>query len=77
MNPGKASFPRCHQLTRLLPQGRPLAVEGQWTAQRRSRERFVTQQPTYSILTRGIENDVLPTCQRSSRRRAGTLNSSP
>jgi aryl-alcohol dehydrogenase-like predicted oxidoreductase len=39
-------------------------VEAQWTAQRRNRERFVTEQPTYSILTRGIENEVLPTCQR-------------
>ena len=39
-------------------------VEAQWTAQRRNRERFVTEQPTYSILTRGIENEILPTCQR-------------
>src|SRR6266852_1364051 len=76
MNPGKASFPRCHQLARLLPlpQGKPLAVEGQWTAQRRNRERFVTEQPTYSILTRGIENDVLPTCQRYG---IGVLSYSP
>jgi aryl-alcohol dehydrogenase-like predicted oxidoreductase len=39
-------------------------VEAQWVAQRRSRERFVCEQPPYSILTRGIEADVLPTCQR-------------
>ena len=39
-------------------------VEAQWTARDRGRERFVTEQPPYSILTRGIENDVLPTCQR-------------
>ncbi len=37
-------------------------VEAQWTAQRRARERFVTEQPPYSILVRGIEKDVLPTC---------------
>jgi aryl-alcohol dehydrogenase-like predicted oxidoreductase len=39
-------------------------VEGQWTAQRRHRERFVCEQPPYSILVRGVEADVLPTCQR-------------
>jgi aryl-alcohol dehydrogenase-like predicted oxidoreductase len=38
-------------------------VEAQWAAQRRGRERFVTEQPPYSILVRGIEADVLPTCQ--------------
>lgn len=49
-------------------------VEAQWTAQRRNRERFVTEQPTYSILTRGIETDVLPTCQRYGM---GVLSYSP
>jgi aryl-alcohol dehydrogenase-like predicted oxidoreductase len=49
-------------------------VEAQWTAQRRNRERFVTEQPTYSILTRGIENDILPTCQRFGM---GVLSYSP
>jgi aryl-alcohol dehydrogenase-like predicted oxidoreductase len=39
-------------------------VEAQWTAQQRGRERFVCEQPPYSILVRGIEQDVLPTCQR-------------
>jgi aryl-alcohol dehydrogenase-like predicted oxidoreductase len=39
-------------------------VEAQWTARDRGRERFVCEQPTYSILTRGIENDILPTCAR-------------
>ncbi len=39
-------------------------VEAQWTAERRRRERFVCEQPPYSILVRGIENDVLPSCQR-------------
>jgi aryl-alcohol dehydrogenase-like predicted oxidoreductase len=39
-------------------------VEAQWEAQRRGRERFVCEQPPYSILVRGIEQDVLPTCQR-------------
>ncbi len=39
-------------------------VEAQWVAKRRGRERFVCEQPPYSILVRGVENDVLPTCQR-------------
>jgi aryl-alcohol dehydrogenase-like predicted oxidoreductase len=39
-------------------------VEAQWVAERRSRERFVCEQPPYSILVRGVEADVLPTCER-------------
>jgi aryl-alcohol dehydrogenase-like predicted oxidoreductase len=39
-------------------------VEAQWVAERRGRERFRTEQPPYSVLARGIEADVLPTCQR-------------
>jgi aryl-alcohol dehydrogenase-like predicted oxidoreductase len=39
-------------------------VEAQWTAQRRGRERFVCEQPPYSILVRGVEDEVLPACQR-------------
>jgi aryl-alcohol dehydrogenase-like predicted oxidoreductase len=39
-------------------------VEAQWVAERRSRERFVCEQPPYSILVRGIEADVLPVCER-------------
>jgi aryl-alcohol dehydrogenase-like predicted oxidoreductase len=39
-------------------------VEAQWTAERRGRERFICEQPPYSILARGIEADVLPTCER-------------
>jgi aryl-alcohol dehydrogenase-like predicted oxidoreductase len=39
-------------------------VEAQWVAERRVRERFVCEQPPYSILVRGIEEDVLPTCRR-------------
>src|SRR5450432_2660239 len=39
-------------------------VEAQWVADRRARERFVTEQPPYSILVRGIEKDVLPMCQK-------------
>jgi aryl-alcohol dehydrogenase-like predicted oxidoreductase len=39
-------------------------VEAQWTAEKRGRERFVCEQPPYSILVRGIEADVLPTCQK-------------
>jgi aryl-alcohol dehydrogenase-like predicted oxidoreductase len=39
-------------------------VEAQWVADRRGRERFVCEQPPYSILVRGVEAEVLPTCQR-------------
>jgi aryl-alcohol dehydrogenase-like predicted oxidoreductase len=39
-------------------------VEAQWVAERRGRERFVCEQPPYSILVRGIESDVLSTCAR-------------
>jgi aryl-alcohol dehydrogenase-like predicted oxidoreductase len=37
-------------------------VEAQWVAERRGRERFACEQPPYSMLVRGIEADVLPTC---------------
>ena len=39
-------------------------VEAQWAAERRNRERFVCEQPPYSLLVRGIEAEVLPTCQQ-------------
>jgi aryl-alcohol dehydrogenase-like predicted oxidoreductase len=39
-------------------------VEAQWVAQRRGRERFVCEQPPYSMLVRSVEADVLPTCRR-------------
>jgi aryl-alcohol dehydrogenase-like predicted oxidoreductase len=39
-------------------------VEAQWVAERRGRERFVCEQPPYSLLVRGIERDVLPVCAR-------------
>jgi aryl-alcohol dehydrogenase-like predicted oxidoreductase len=39
-------------------------VEAQWTARERHLSRFVSEQPPYSLLARGIEADVLPTCQR-------------
>lgn len=49
-------------------------VEAQWACRERHLERFVTEQPPYSILTRGIEEDVLPTTQRYGM---GTLTYSP
>jgi aryl-alcohol dehydrogenase-like predicted oxidoreductase len=49
-------------------------VEAQWTAQSRGRERFVCEQPPYSILVRGIERDVLPTLLRH---RMGAIAWSP
>jgi aryl-alcohol dehydrogenase-like predicted oxidoreductase len=39
-------------------------VEAQWVAERRGLGRFVTEQPPYSILVRGIEADVLPTAEK-------------
>jgi aryl-alcohol dehydrogenase-like predicted oxidoreductase len=39
-------------------------VEAQWAAERRGRERFACEQPPYSLLVRGVEADVLPTCRR-------------
>jgi aryl-alcohol dehydrogenase-like predicted oxidoreductase len=38
-------------------------VEAQWVAQRRGRERFVTEQPPYSMLVRGIEREMLPVAE--------------
>jgi aryl-alcohol dehydrogenase-like predicted oxidoreductase len=39
-------------------------VEAQWVAERRGLGRFRTEQPPYSLLTRAIEYDLLPTCLR-------------
>jgi aryl-alcohol dehydrogenase-like predicted oxidoreductase len=39
-------------------------VEAQWASRERNLDRFVTEQPPYSILVRGIEADVLPTARR-------------
>lgn len=49
-------------------------VEAQWASRDRHLERFVTEQPPYSILVRGIEEDILPTVQRFGM---GTLTYSP
>ncbi len=49
-------------------------VEAQWTAERRQRERFRTEQPQYSMLMRGIEAELLPVCQRYGM---GVLSWSP
>jgi aryl-alcohol dehydrogenase-like predicted oxidoreductase len=38
-------------------------VEAQWVAQRRGRERFVCEQPPYSLLHRAVEAEVLPVCE--------------
>jgi aryl-alcohol dehydrogenase-like predicted oxidoreductase len=37
-------------------------VRAQWVARERGTARFVCEQPPYSLLARGIEADVLPTC---------------
>ncbi|WP_199429532.1 aldo/keto reductase [Qaidamihabitans albus] len=49
-------------------------VEAQWVAERRGLARFRTEQPTYSVLNRGIEAEVLPAAQRYGM---GTLVWSP
>ena len=38
--------------------------QAQWAAERRGRERFVCEQPPYSMLIRAIERDVLPACEQ-------------
>jgi aryl-alcohol dehydrogenase-like predicted oxidoreductase len=49
-------------------------VEAQWVSERRGYARFRSEQPTYSILNRGIEREVLPVAQRYG---IGTLVWSP
>lgn len=49
-------------------------VEAQWASRERRLARFVTEQPPYSILVRGIEEDVLPATLRHGM---GTLVYSP
>ncbi|HEY3710968.1 MAG TPA: aldo/keto reductase [Amycolatopsis sp.] len=72
-DPGTAIDETLGALTDLVRQGKvrylgsstfPPAsiVQAQWTAERRNRERFVCEQPPYSLLTRSVENEVLPTC---------------
>ena len=39
-------------------------VEAQWVAEKRNHQRFVCEQPPYSALVRGVEAEVLPTCDR-------------
>ncbi len=38
-------------------------VKAQWLAHERHLQRFVCEQPPYSLLARGVETDVLPTCR--------------
>ncbi|MCG5213411.1 aldo/keto reductase [Streptosporangium soli] len=42
----------------------PEIVEARWAADRRGPQRFRTEQPPHSIVNRGIEREVLPTCER-------------
>jgi aryl-alcohol dehydrogenase-like predicted oxidoreductase len=49
-------------------------VDAQYIARDRGRERFVTEQPTYSMLTRNIEHEILPLAQRYGM---GVLSYSP
>ena len=49
-------------------------VEAQWVARDRHLQRFVTEQPPYSLLVRAVEADVLPTCTRHGM---GVISYSP
>jgi aryl-alcohol dehydrogenase-like predicted oxidoreductase len=49
---GSSTFP-AHQI-----------VQARWTAEKRGRDYFRTEQPPYSILVRAIEADVLPVAQQ-------------
>ncbi len=49
---GTSTFPASH------------LVDAWWLAETRGHERFRSEQPPYSIFTRRIERDVLPTCLR-------------
>lgn len=39
-------------------------IEAQWTSERRGLARLRTEQPSYSILARSIEREILPVCDR-------------
>jgi aryl-alcohol dehydrogenase-like predicted oxidoreductase len=49
-------------------------VRAQWVSRERGLQRFVCEQPPYSMLVRGIEADVLPTCRQCGM---GTIVWSP
>ena len=59
---GTSTFPASH------------IVEAQWVARDRHLQRFVTEQPPYSVLVRAVEADVLPTCLRHGM---GVMSYSP
>ena len=59
---GTSTFPASH------------IVEAQWVARDRHLQRFVSEQPPYSILVRAVEADVLPTCLRHGM---GVMSYSP
>jgi aryl-alcohol dehydrogenase-like predicted oxidoreductase len=55
---GKIRYPACSTFPAHM------IVESQWVAERRNRQRFVCEQPPYSLLVRAIETDVLPVCEQ-------------
>jgi aryl-alcohol dehydrogenase-like predicted oxidoreductase len=59
---GTSTFPASH------------IVEAQWVARDRHLQRFVSEQPPYSIFVRAVEADVLPTCLRHGM---GVMSYSP
>ncbi|MCW3068161.1 MAG: aldo/keto reductase [Solirubrobacterales bacterium] len=42
----------------------PQIVEAQWVARERGLQRYVCEQPPYSLLARGVEADILPSCRQ-------------
>jgi aryl-alcohol dehydrogenase-like predicted oxidoreductase len=61
---GKALKGRRDDVVLATKVGLPMGGEARWVAERRGLERFRAEQPTYSILNRGIEAEVLPVAQR-------------
>jgi aryl-alcohol dehydrogenase-like predicted oxidoreductase len=49
-------------------------VNAQWIARERGLQRYICEQPPYSLLVRGVEADVLPTCREH---RMGVIPWSP
>jgi len=49
-------------------------VKAQWVSRERGLQRFVCEQPPYSMIVRGVEADVLPTCRELA---VGTIAWSP
>ena len=77
-NPRRAHRPRPGRQVRYIGSSSysgSQIVEAQWASRERHLERFVTEQPPYSILVRGIEQDVLPPSNGTAWERSPTARS--